>query len=153
MTEKAVRLDDQLCFAIYRAQKQYNKYYAYALAPFHLTYPQFIVMLTLWEHQTLTVNDLGHYLFLDSGTLTPLLKRLEKDGWVTRQRDKVDERQVLVSLTPKANEQRDAVYKRVNGCVSHLDFTPERYDTLRSEMLEVTDHLTKFTQEAKQLDL
>ncbi|MFD0896765.1 MarR family winged helix-turn-helix transcriptional regulator [Loigolactobacillus binensis] len=142
---KPIRLEEQLCFSLYTAQKQYNKYYAIALAPFHLTYPQFIALLTLWEHDTLTVNDLGHYLNLDSGTLTPLLKRLEKDGWVERRRDKADERRVLIYLTQKALANRDKIYTRVNSCLAHLNFSPEQYRSLKSEVDLITEHLHQFT--------
>ncbi|QEA52308.1 MarR family winged helix-turn-helix transcriptional regulator [Loigolactobacillus coryniformis] len=150
---KPIRLEEQLCFSLYTAQKQYNKYYATALAPFHLTYPQFIVLLTLWEHDTLTVNDLGHYLNLDSGTLTPLLKRLEKDDWVERRRDTVDERRVLIHLTQKALSQRDTIYDRVNNCLTHLNFTLEQYNDLKKEVDLITAHLQQFTENTDALKI
>lgn len=150
---KPIRLEEQLCFSLYTAQKQYNKYYATALAPFHLTYPQFIVLLTLWEHDTLTVNDLGHYLNLDSGTLTPLLKRLEKDDWVERRRDTVDERRVLIHLTQKALSQRDTIYNRVNNCLTHLNFTLEQYNDLKKEVDLITAHLQQFTENTDALKI
>lgn len=150
---KPIRLEEQLCFSLYTAQKQYNKYYATALAPFHLTYPQFIVLLTLWEHDTLTVNDLGHYLNLDSGTLTPLLKRLEKDDWVERRRDTVDERRVLIHLTQKALSQRDTIYDRVNNCLTHLNFTLEQYNGLKKEVDLITAHLQQFTENTDTLKI
>ncbi|MFR0553196.1 MarR family winged helix-turn-helix transcriptional regulator [Loigolactobacillus coryniformis subsp. coryniformis] len=150
---KPIRLEEQLCFSLYTAQKQYNKYYATALAPFHLTYPQFIVLLTLWEHDTLTVNDLGHYLNLDSGTLTPLLKRLEKDDWVERRRDTVDERRVLIHLTQKALSQRDTIYDWVNNCLTHLNFTPEQYNDLKKEVDLITAHLQQFTENTDTLKI
>ncbi|MFC6169055.1 MarR family winged helix-turn-helix transcriptional regulator [Loigolactobacillus jiayinensis] len=150
---KPIRLEEQLCFSLYTAQKQYNKYYATALAPFHLTYPQYIALLALWEHNTLTVNDLGRYLNLDSGTLTPLLKRLEKDDWVERRRDKVDERRVLIYLTQKALTKRDEIYTRVNSCLTHLDFTPDQYNSLKKEVDLITDHLNQFTQNTDTLKI
>ncbi|MFD1318931.1 MarR family winged helix-turn-helix transcriptional regulator [Loigolactobacillus zhaoyuanensis] len=150
---KPIRLEEQLCFSLYTAQKQYNKYYATALEPFHLTYPQYIVLLTLWEHDTLTVNDLGHYLNLDSGTLTPLLKRLEKDDWVERRRDKVDERRVLIYLTQKAIAQRDEIFARVNSCLTQLNFTSEQYESLKKEVDLITEHLHQFTENKDTLKL
>ena len=150
---KPIRLEEQLCFSLYTAQKQYNKYYATALAPFHLTYPQFIVLLTLWEHDTLTVSDLGQYLNLDSGTLTPLLKRLEKDDWVERRRDTVDERRVLIHLTQKALSQRDTIYDRVNNCLTHLNFTLEQYNDLKKEVDLITAHLQQFTENTDALKI
>lgn len=149
---KPILLDEQLCFALYTAQKQYNKYYATALAPFRLTYPQYIVLLTLWEHNPLTVNDLGHYLNLDSGTLTPLLKRLEKDGWVQRRRDKIDERRVLVHLTQKALTQKDTIFQRVNSCFDLLGFSEEKYQALKTDVDLITEHLQQFKQKASALE-
>jgi DNA-binding MarR family transcriptional regulator len=93
------RLDDQLCFAIYRAGQAVTRVYKHLLAPLGLTYPQYLVMLVLWEHGELSVKDIGGRLGLDSGTLTPLLKRMETGGFVIRRRDPDDERIVRVSVT------------------------------------------------------
>ncbi|KRL61690.1 MarR family winged helix-turn-helix transcriptional regulator [Latilactobacillus fuchuensis] len=136
-----VLLDEQLCFSIYRAQKAYNHFYGKVLKPFSLTYPQFIAMLALWEHGTMSVKELGHHLELDSGTLTPLLKRLEADGWVNRNRAADDERRVDVSLTQKAEDQKDEIYERVGGCTNYLDFSSDKYHELRQSMNEVERHL------------
>lgn len=94
-----LRLDSQLCFALYAASLAMNKAYKPYLGAVGLTYPQYLVMLVLWEHTQLTVSEIGERLFLDSGTLTPLLKRLEASDYVVRQRDSADERRVFVSLT------------------------------------------------------
>ena len=92
-------LDDQICFALYSASLAMNKLYRRLLADLDLTYPQYLVMLVLWERDDLRVPDIGERLFLDSATLTPLLKRLEAAGLVTRTRDVDDERSVRVTLT------------------------------------------------------
>ena len=92
-------LDDQLCFALYSTGLAMNKVYRKLLRKLDLTYPQYLVMLVLWERDELTVSDIGARLFLDSATLTPLLKRLEAAGLVARTRSAQDERQVVVSLT------------------------------------------------------
>src|SRR5476649_1087507 len=92
-------LDKQLCFALYSASLAMTKMYKPLLAPLGLTYPQYLVMLSLWEEDGLTVSALGDKLALDSGTLTPLLKRLQAQGALTRERDTVDERRVIVRLT------------------------------------------------------
>lgn len=94
-----LHLDRQLCFALYATSLAMTKLYKPLLAPLGLTYPQYLVMLVLWEKDDRTVNELGHLLHLDSGTLTPLLKRMEANGLLTRQRDAEDERRVRVSLT------------------------------------------------------
>ncbi len=92
-------LDKQLCFALYSASLAMTKMYKPLLAPLGLTYPQYLVMLALWEEDCQTVSALGDKLALDSGTLTPLLKRLETQGALTRQRDSADERRVILRLT------------------------------------------------------
>ena len=97
--DELLRLDNQLCFAVYSASLAMTKLYKPLLDKLHLTYPQYLVMLVLWERDGLMVSELGERLSLDSGTLTPLLKRLEANGLVARIRDVADERRVHVSLT------------------------------------------------------
>jgi DNA-binding MarR family transcriptional regulator len=92
-------LDDQLCFALYSTGLAMNKVYRKLLRKLDLTYPQYLVMLVLWERDAVTVSDIGTRLFLDSATLTPLLKRLEAAGLLTRKRSAADERQVVVALS------------------------------------------------------
>jgi len=93
------RLDHQLCFALYSSSLVMTKLYKPVLSALGLTYPQYLVLLVLWESDAISVSDLGTRLFLDSGTLTPLLKRMEAAGWLTRLRAVDDERRVIVSLT------------------------------------------------------
>jgi len=97
--EETLPLDDFLCFAVYSAGHAFNKVYKPLLEKLGLTYPQFLVMVALWEEDGQTVSGLGHKLSLESSTLTPLLKRLESAGYVSRARDAKDERQVRVRLT------------------------------------------------------
>lgn len=97
--ENPLLLDNQLCFALYSASLLMTKLYKPLLDEIGLTYPQYLAMLALWEEDGVTVSALGARLHLDSGTLTPLLKRLEKAGLLTRERNEEDERQVLVRLT------------------------------------------------------
>ena len=92
-------LDNQFCFALYSTNLALHKLYRQLLAPLNLTYPQYLVMLVLWEKGPLTVSEIGERLFLDSATLTPLLKRLESAGLLSRQRSKQDERQVVIILS------------------------------------------------------
>jgi len=98
-TKSLLQLDQQLCFALYSAGLAMNKVYRTLLSRLRLTYPQYLVMLVLWERDDLTVSDIGERLFLDSATLTPLLKRLEVAGLLDRARSAEDERQVIISLT------------------------------------------------------
>ncbi|MGX5734580.1 MarR family winged helix-turn-helix transcriptional regulator [Bosea thiooxidans] len=100
------RLGQQLCFAVYQASHAFNRAYRPILAALGLTYPQYLVMLGLWEDDGPTVKALGEKLMLDSGTLTPLLKRLESAGLIRRERDAQDERQVRIRLTEKGDAMR-----------------------------------------------
>jgi DNA-binding MarR family transcriptional regulator len=95
-----VILEKQLCFAVYSASHAFTRAYRSLLEPLGLTYPQYLVLLVLWERNGMRVKEIGARLFLDSGTLTPLLKRLEAIGYVRRVRDANDERQVSIMLTP-----------------------------------------------------
>jgi len=99
MSDDALRLDNQLCFPLYAASRQIIRLYRPVLDPLGLTYTQYITMLALWEHDGVTVKALGERLFLDSGTLTPLLKKLEKRGLIARERAQEDERMVILRLT------------------------------------------------------
>lgn len=95
-----LRLDNQMCFALYSASLTMTRIYQPLLKTLQVTYPQYLVLLVLWEQDARSVSELGEKLFLDSGTLTPLLKRLEAVSYVRRERDASDERRVIVSLTP-----------------------------------------------------
>lgn len=106
--DKLLRLDQQLCFALYASSLAMTKLYKPLLAPLGLTYPQYLVMLVLWERDDRAVHELGELLQLDSGTLTPLLKRLEGSGLVSRQRDHADERRVRIRLTDAGRELKQA---------------------------------------------
>lgn len=106
--DQLLRLDQQLCFALYASSLAMTKLYKPLLSPLGLTYPQYLVMLVLWERDDRAVHELGDLLQLDSGTLTPLLKRLEQSGWVNRQRDQADERRVRIQLTDAGRELRQA---------------------------------------------
>ncbi|WP_329741626.1 MarR family transcriptional regulator [Dyella sp. A6] len=99
-TDSPLRLDQQVCFALYAANLAMGKLYRKLLAELDLTYPQYLVMLVLWERDSLTVSEIGERLFLDSATLTPLLKRLQAAGLLDRVRSTQDERQVVISLSP-----------------------------------------------------
>jgi DNA-binding MarR family transcriptional regulator len=102
-----LRLDNQLCFAVYSTAHAFNRVYKPLLDKLGLTYPQYLVMLVLWERDGVPVRAIGERLLLDSGTLTPLLKRLEAAELVRRTRSTKDERQVLIALTPKGDALRE----------------------------------------------
>ena len=124
MTDRAtVSLNKQLCFAIYSASHAFTRAYRVLLEPLGLTYPQYLVLLVLWERDGMRVKEIGTQLFLDSGTLTPLLKRLEGLGYVRRMRDAGDERQVTILLTPagQALESRAAAIPGELDCMAQLE--------------------------------
>jgi DNA-binding MarR family transcriptional regulator len=103
----APQLDDQLCFAVYSTSLAMNKVYRKHLRPLGITYPQYLVLMVLWQNDGLTVSGIGERLFLDSATLTPLLKRMEAQQLVSRQRAVGDERQVIIALTAAGHALRE----------------------------------------------
>ncbi|MER6216051.1 MarR family transcriptional regulator [Streptomyces sp. NPDC001674] len=105
--EDFLRLDGQICFALGAANRAFGGLYRVILKDLELTYPQYLVMLVLWEHGTMPVKQLGRHLRLDSGTLSPLLKRLEAAGLVRRERSTQDERSVHAALTPEGAALRE----------------------------------------------
>ena len=132
-----LRLDNQVCFALYSASLAMTKLYKPLLDRIGLTYPQYLVMLVLWEQDGVTVSELGERLFLDSGTLTPLLKRLEAQGQIARLRDVQDERRVRITLTAEGRALRDQA-EAIPQCV------------LQSSQCSIAE-LTALTIELKQL--
>lgn len=136
-------LDQQLCFALYSTMLGLNKVYRGLLKDLGLTYPQYLVMLVLWERDDLMVSEIGERLFLDSPTLTPLLKRLEVAGLVARNRSGADERQVIVSLTA-AGQRLRARAKDIPGCVAAaMECAPKEIDSLRSQLTNLRSNLYK----------
>lgn len=124
LIDEALLLDNQLCFAMYSASLAMTKAYKKILAPLEITYPQYLVMLVLWEKDGVTVSELGTRLFLDSGTLTPLLKRMESMGLLHRNRDAGDERRVVVSLSDGGRALREkakAVPQQMSCMLPALD--------------------------------
>jgi MarR family transcriptional regulator, organic hydroperoxide resistance regulator len=137
----ALALGNQLCFAFYSVSHAFSRAYRQFLDPLGLTYPQYVVLLVLWEQDDLTVKEIGDRLFLDSGTLTPLLKRLEAAGHIRRTRDRKDERQVRISLTEAGHslrEKAEEIPKQV-GCVLGLSFDEVR--TLTEQVAKLRGRL------------
>ena len=117
--DQSLRLENQFCFALYSTSLAMTKIYKPILDAIHLTYPQYLVMLVLWEEDGLTVSEIGERLFLDSGTLTPLLKRLEATGLLVRLRDTEDERRVRIKLTAAGNSLRVKATE-IPSCISDM---------------------------------
>lgn len=104
MDNQNLKLENQICFKIYTAEREITKLYRDLLGDLDVTYPQYLVLLVLWEKDSITVKELGQKLFLDSGTLTPMLKRMEGNHLLERKRSLEDERSVIISLTKKGEE-------------------------------------------------
>jgi MarR family transcriptional regulator, organic hydroperoxide resistance regulator len=136
-----LKLDNQLCFALYAATRAMTRTYRERLGPMGLTYPQYLVLIVLWENDGLTISQIGQRLLLDSGTLTPLLKRLEAAGVVTRNRREADEREVEIWLTDKGRDmQREAAGAR-ELVVCRLAMTEAEIAGMRRELMALVDRL------------
>lgn len=127
-------LDRQICFPLYAASNLLTRVYRPVLAPLGLTYPQYLAMLVLWEKSPASVGELGKRLHLDSGTLTPLLKRMEQGGLVDRCRDPQDERRVLVGLTQKGRALRKAARAVPDTLSLQLNLDPAAIEDLRNSV-------------------
>lgn len=103
----ALKLENQLCFSLYALSREVIKMYKPLLDPFDLTYTQYVTMMVMWEEKEITFKELGKKLYLDSGTLTPVLKKLESKGLIIKYRNKDDDRVVTIELTTKGNELRE----------------------------------------------
>jgi MarR family transcriptional regulator, organic hydroperoxide resistance regulator len=132
--EAGGRLEDQVCFALYAASRATTAAYRPYLDQLGLTYPRYIVMLVLWEHDGIAIGELGQRLYLDTGTLSPLLKKLARDGLVTRVRDERDERVVRIGLTARGRELRNAAAQMRNRLSCRLGLSPHQVNALRSRV-------------------
>ena len=135
------KIDQMLCFAVYSAGHAFTRFYKPRLDALDLTYPQYLVFLVLWEKDDLTVKALGERLFLDSGTITPLIKRLEARGLVSRQRDAVDERQVRIRLTDEGRGLKDKALAIPLAVIEGSGRTLESAEALRQELVELRARL------------
>lgn len=141
MSKNQLCLDEQLCFPIYAASNLIVKAYRPFLTPLGLTYPQYLVMLVLWEKECISVGDLGQILHLDSGTLTPLLKRMETSGLINRSRDPNDERRVLISLKDKGRDLSAEAEKIPKELTKNIEFA--NLNQLRDELKVLVNLLSE----------
>ncbi len=138
-----LKLENQLCFPLYACAKEIVKAYKPYLDQLDLTYTQYIAMMVMWEHKQLRVKELGGYLYLDSSTLTPLLKRLEEKGYVSRQRSKKDERDLIVSITKEGEALREKALPVPGHLAACIDLSPEKAQILYSLLYEIMGKLRK----------
>jgi DNA-binding MarR family transcriptional regulator len=137
----SVALDDQLCFALYAASRAVTARYRPMLEEIGLTYPQYLVMMLLWETDHQTVGQLGSRLALDSGTLSPLLKRLTAAGLVTRHRRVEDERSVSIALTEQGRALQDKAYRISEQMIGAIGFGTGEFDELKSRLRLLIDRV------------
>ena len=146
--DEALKLDNQLCFPLYAAARKITGAYAPILKPLGLTYTQYLVMLVLWEKEKVSVKSLGETLWLDSGTLTPLLKKLEAKGLVTRVRSRQDERSVEIGLTEEGRALREKAADIPGKVGSCLRMPPEEAAALYSLLYKTLGRLSEAGEEA-----
>ena len=140
--ETSLRLDNQLCFALYSSSRLVGRLYRPLLEKLKITYPQYLVLLVLWEEDGLAVNELGRRLFLDSGTLTPLLKRLEKGDILERRRFSDDERRVLVFLTKAGRMLKEQALEIPEQILCQSGQSLVFVNDLKGRLDELISHLT-----------
>jgi DNA-binding MarR family transcriptional regulator len=141
--EAYLSLDDQVCFALYSASNAMGRAYQPMLKSLDLTYLQYIVMMVLWEKQSINVKELGQKMHLDSGTLTPLLKRLEVKGFVNRTRSQEDERVRIISLTEQGFQLRDKVKDIPTEMIALSKMNIEQLQKLKKECEQLLENLTR----------
>lgn len=138
-----MQLENQLCFALYSTNLAINKRYRQWLAPLELTYPQYLVMLVLWQQDDVTLSQIGEQLFLNSATLTPLLKRLENSGWVLRHRSRNDERQVVITLTAEGRALQEKAKHIPESLQKTLTDSDDYLFTLKTQLEQLRQQLNK----------
>ena len=136
-----LRLDNQLCFALYAATRAITKTYREKLGAMGLTYPQFLVLMVLWENDGITMSEIGRRLRLDSGTLSPLLKRLEGLKLIIRAKGKDDERKVQICLSPKGMDLQDAALGARRYVACRLDMSEPEIVAFRAELMDMISQL------------
>lgn len=140
---KTPQLGNQLCFPLYVIAKEITGLYRPLLEELDITYPQYLVMMVLWEHQRLTVNQIGEKLFLDSGTITPILKRLEAKSYIVRQRKIEDERVVEISLTDEGEKLQDKACLIPEKMNNRLDLSETDVQELKQAISKLLDKINK----------
>ena len=134
-------LGNQICFAVYSTAHAFNRVYKPLLDRLGLTYPQYLVMMVLWERDGVPVRDIGEKLFLDSGTLTPLLKRMEAAGLIKRTRSTQDERQVLIALTPQGHALKEKARAVPEGILASSACSVAELVAMKNELVALRDKL------------
>ncbi len=144
MNTDMLKLDNQLCFALYACSREITKVYKPFLDRLGITYTQYVTLLALWEEDNIAIKELGNRLHLDSGTLTPLLKKLEKANLVERIRDKEDERSVVIRLTEEGQELKKSAMDIPNGVLCSTGLSIEEVEALRDKLKQLLSNLSNY---------
>lgn len=139
--DELLKLDNQLCFVLYAASRAVTQMYRPLLDEIDLTYPQYLVMLVLWERDGITVNEIGDLLQLDSGTLTPLLKKLEVRGLLSRERDRSDERRVIITLLPEGKKLKKRAVKIPEMLLCRSGLSIDQFRELKNSINGVIERM------------
>lgn len=139
----SLKLNNQLCFPLYACAKEVVRIYKPYLDELDLTYTQYITMMVMWEHKELRVKEVGAYLYLDSGTLTPVLKKLEKKGYVSRKRSEADERDLIVTITDEGEALKNKAVKIPRQLGSCISMEPQKAKELYDLLYELIGKLTE----------
>jgi len=141
--QEPLKLENQLCFPLYVIAKEMTGMYRPLLEELDMTYPQYLVMMVLWENDGLPVNHIGEKLYLDSGTLTPLLKRLEAKGFISRKRKKEDERVVEVFITESGKDLQQKACEIPGKLLQKIDAAPEDWIALKESVQKILNKIEK----------
>ncbi|SUY48366.1 transcriptional regulator [Clostridium putrefaciens] len=147
MNEDILNLDNQLCFSIYACSKEIIRLYRPFLEKLGLTYTQYIALLALWEKDKVTVKQLGNRLYLDSGTLTPLLKKMEENGLLLRERQKDDERKVLITLTKAGVDLKQKALELPKSILCSTNLDTNKSIELREDIKSLLKHIYAINEE------
>lgn len=131
------KLEQQLCFEVYKASSNFSKLYAQTLEPFHLTFSQYLVLLTLWEQNNLLVKDIGNQLGLGIGTLNPIINRMISNGWLNKQQSDKDRRAFVISLTEKSIEQEKPIERAIISKITSCNYLDINAQTLMTNLKEL----------------
>lgn len=137
------KLEQQLCFEVYKASSNFSKLYAQTLDPFQLTFSQYLVLLTLWEQNNLLVRDIGNRLGLGIGTLNPIINRMIEKGWLNKQQSDMDKRAFVISLTAKAIEQEKPIEQAIISKITSCNYLDMNAETLMTNLKELNAFLNQ----------
>ena len=138
---EALKIENQLCFPLYACSREVIKQYKPFLDELDLTYTQYIAMMALWENHEMTVKELGDVLYLDSGTLTPLLKKLEAKNYVTRTRSRKDERNLIIAVTEQGEALKQKAMEMPRAIANHTELSKEEAETLYRTLYKILARL------------